>query len=935
MNLRQPDPENPEPEPSHTAVVTLISDDYYRFDDIYNYSYESVTGSSYTERGVDNSDRVHYATGEGETGLNSQSHSWYLETLSVDEDETIDAYTESGVTYTTTGVRNSSESLRSVEDSRTQESLIIPDTAITFNYQSGDRVVMSSKFDTSTGFTSSENQFSFAHTVASKPPKVVNQLTGELEPDPAADADGYVYETTTGSSASVLEWGTTGYQSQEKYQKDHYELVSSGGYDFDENSVIQPIVGESHQTQNSWSNGTESYSLKAIASQTDSDDLSTSHSLSAYEILFSTGFSSHDIQSDASSDGNTVSSKSHTETTTNDSSKEEEIHKLIRGKNSLGLPYTQSSNITSSDGMTSYTTISYGDTTVKSDSYSPQFSTFYDEYTTEKTTWSEDSYQSTNFRIPGGVSTSDFRRSKTETTGYSDTKGGTGSDRQYYTILLLSGPLDAKLGFYTRSTVSWYDSEETRTNQGRVDTTTKNEVSHDSEYKSDFSYNVGFTETGGTYNTNGSRDRSTKIYFLLDREMSNYTGGQNKVESTLEQAVKERGDYYHSRPYYDSDHYVTQVETLGNDVDAGFKITATSQYGEGGYLEPWTVNSFSATNPTTNINESGFVGALNDPGSFEPLQNGYIFEDPDTFPYSADSHTWGTPFDVTGNHILPEMEQTIGSVITPFRNDVNQQIQPPGGSVDPFSATAQSPIFHVDDAAQSHQPISYWDYNYEAAYDEIGYLSGYSTNRSSPTQSSAPSNATIPQAAPVAFQQYTSNEEPASEPTAGDECDCACGEVTGKLDFIRVSELYDDNDTPEDDSDDILVGYIIEEIYDAPEIYDPGEVITTLFDADGNEVDSIGYDYAIIVHVEDLRSTNANLTGVENPQAKPKEPEYQIPQVANKIGSTIVNSTSGGLGGNAIASVIISVNLKRNNIYKLKIFVDQPGNGRDRDIVEI
>ncbi|HCS50533.1 MAG TPA: hypothetical protein DIW81_02910, partial [Planctomycetaceae bacterium] len=72
---------------------------------------------------------------------------------------------------------------------------------------------------------------SFAHTVASKPPKVVNQLTGELEPDPAADADGYVYETTTGSSASVLEWGTTGYQSQEKYQKDHYELVSSGGYD--------------------------------------------------------------------------------------------------------------------------------------------------------------------------------------------------------------------------------------------------------------------------------------------------------------------------------------------------------------------------------------------------------------------------------------------------------------------------------------------------------------------------------------------------------------------------------------------------------------------------------------------------------------------------------------------------------------------------------
>ncbi|HCS50535.1 MAG TPA: hypothetical protein DIW81_02920, partial [Planctomycetaceae bacterium] len=116
----------------------------------------------------------------------------------------------------------------------------------------------------------------------------------------------------------------------------------------------------------------------------------------------------------------------------------------------------------------------------------------------------------------------------------------------------------------------------------------------------------------------------------------------------------------------------------------------------------------------------------------------------------------------------------------------------------------------------------------------------------------------------------------ASEPTAGDECDCACGEVTGKLDFIRVSELYDDNDTPEDDSDDILVGYIIEEIYDAPEIYDPGEVITTLFDADGNEVDSIGYDYAIIVHVEDLRSTNANLTGVENPQAKPKEPEYQI-----------------------------------------------------------
>ena len=54
-------------------------------------------------------------------------------------------------------------------------------------------------------------------------------------------------------------------------------------------------------------------------------------------------------------------------------------------------------------------------------------------------------------------------------------------------------------------------------------------------------------------------------------------------------------------------------------------------------------------------------------------------------------------------------------------------------------------------------------------------------------------------------------------------------------------ELHDDNGTPDEESDDIIVGWMVMELYDVSLF--GGSVITTYFDLDGNEVQESEIDY--------------------------------------------------------------------------------------------
>ena len=94
-------------------------------------------------------------------------------------------------------------------------------------------------------------------------------------------------------------------------------------------------------------------------------------------------------------------------------------------------------------------------------------------------------------------------------------------------------------------------------------------------------------------------------------------------------------------------------------------------------------------------------------------------------------------------------------------------------------------------------------------------------------------------------------------------------------------ELHDDNGTPDDESDDIIVGWLVMELYDVSLF--GGSVITTYFDLDGNEVQEseIDYDHMELINTETLGGIFGSLTPPDSIIDKP-EAKNQIPEIVAK-----------------------------------------------------
>ncbi|HBN76866.1 MAG TPA: hypothetical protein DD473_13815 [Planctomycetaceae bacterium] len=647
---------------------------------------------------------------------------------------------------------------------------------------------MSSRFQATTGFSSLENQFSSAHTVASKPPKVVNQQTGELEPDPKADADGYVYETTTGASASVWESGTTNYQSQEKYRKDHHELVSSGGFDFNENSLIQPVTSESHQTQNAWSNGTESYYLAAGGANTVVDDLVTSTSYSRYDIPFSTGFSTLDSNSDSSIGNDSTISVSHVETTTTETMNSESSSRSRSGKDDQGRPFADSSNIEQFDRFTAELTIDYGHVIDKEGSH--ELPTFYDTETFEAINYESREISSTSFSLTSGARNSQSQRERTTSQGYSITKNGTGRNRSFEIVFMNTDGqvgLDIAFGSYNQSSAFWLIEEETRSNNGRVDHHSKEDSSFNQTYRN---YIHKFTQllssSPGTYVNSASGTKTGTLTSYLDKDayLSSYTGGQNQIHIKDGYQVGSKDDVIYQMKQVDDPgsaggpNIVTLLPTTTVDTEYSFggDFDGTGSIDAGGTVNWTSVTSESRSNGNVTPGNSDWDASLT-------LED-YL----------------GSGFGGTFAYIPVDASQDL---IQLWHNEFQAPILDGFQQVDPHTpeyagGRSNDTQFVSEESNGNHNT----NYQLNGAYQNLD------------------PNTTIDFETPwgplSSFKntEETSSSEPVEEPTEGEgtdgeECDCACGDGEEAIldqQEIAIFKVYDDKET-EDESDDELVGY--------------------------------------------------------------------------------------------------------------------------------
>ncbi len=144
-------------------------------------------------------------------------------------------------------------------------------------------------------------------------------------------------------------------------------------------------------------------------------------------------------------------------------------------------------------------------------------------------------------------------------------------------------------------------------------------------------------------------------------------------------------------------------------------------------------------------------------------------------------------------------------------------------------------------------------------------------------------------------------------------------------------ELHDDNGTPDDESDDIIVGWMVKELYDVSLF--GGSVISTYFDLDGNEVQEyeIDYDHMELINTETLGGIFGTPiipdSIIDKPAAK-----YQIPEIANAVSKFASQLALIALGGVNSLSFEARAKSKKQKVFK--ILVDQPGRGGDRDIAE-
>ncbi|MCG6158348.1 hypothetical protein, partial [Rubinisphaera margarita] len=406
---------------------------------------------------------------------------------------------------------------------------------------------------------------------------------------------------------------------------------------------------------------------------------------------------------------------------------------------------------------------------------------------------------------------------------------------------------------------------------------------------SEFEWNVrGTVSNQLPLKSSGSRGRTHTAAYKSEIEISNYPGGKNSVKETLGQTVLDRISLQHQHENADAaDGY--DAMSYSEFATGGISVDAEGSYGDDGKID-YTVTGVAATGAKRAVSPSEMMGMFDEEHFYEPpLSNPSIYEQEDIF-YYDDSSNWTAPAEYHDGLAVPELTEQVEPSIQALESAIDNSHQPAG-----FDVSIRFPNAMLQKTNNAQKLGSTDDYEGFDIWDRSGPASRQHPQFSMEEDGyPAPANNLLP--AWESTQQVPTpagDDSGTGDGTTGgeldgesDSCNCECPTEYQDLDQIWYEYYYDDNDTPEDESDDVYVGYGVFKVHDVGP-FGHGAVVGNLYDADGNIVSAIAYDYSIrkVIPVDD--GTEAGQA--ESPPPGPSNSmaqgaKFQIPEVAAKVG---------------------------------------------------
>ncbi len=882
-------------EPTSTAVVNTTMDESYRFDEYFDYNASTKSTARYNESDENSQSRVRYSSGQSEGKGDGRRHYWETENLALDADGRITARSESNFTDEYVWGRGGYERLTSVEDEISDEILLTNQAGYPYKTGSFTTTRGSSTWSATTLFQ--ETASSVSETIGEK---VVPDDVVTVQSQGGGTPSEYKYDTKSAFSHWISDVGNQDVRTREFYTTEAFDLIDDGSTTTvttpsttttTVGPVAQlPVIGHLQTRAVASSQGLGPIKYNALAmSYADAETTLTAAEVKASDGMTLNSWSDAWSTSDAGQ--NSGESYDHSESVQllSNESKNESANRIDR-KDWMFSSKQHQLEFRSAHAIVD--TIAYGDNVVSSAEFSPEFPTFYDTDSFEDNYESEESRQATIVITGRGTSSTDQRESVSRSQGHSNTITGTGRNRTSEVVTLSGGDhiISAVLMYRTHVYARWDDYVEIRARNGRVDRKVLADDFHMVQIDSEFEWNVlGTVSNQLPLKSSGSRGRTQTAAYKSEIEISNYPGGKNSVKETLGQTVLDRISLQHQHENADAaDGY--DAMSYSEFATGGISVDAEGSYGDDGKID-YTVTGVAAAGAKRAVSPSEMMGMFDEEHFYEPpLSNPSIYEQEDIF-YYDDSSNWTAPAEYHDGLAVPELTEQIEPSIQALELAIDNSHQPAG-----FDVSIRFPNAMLQKTNNAQKLGSTDDYEGFDIWD-----------RSGPASRQHPQFSMEGDGFPGAANYYTpaweftqqmptpaGDDSGTGDGTTGgesdgeaDSCDCECPVEFQDLDEIWYLEYYDDNGTPDDDSDDILVGYGIFERYDVDGLGVAGAENLTLYDTDGNQVSAMGYDYrnAVIIPVDDGTEVGQAVPPAEKSDSVTKSDAYQISEVAGAIAS--------------------------------------------------